>query len=133
MKKDIEILNVENVFIAIVNEYNSDFKCNEWNAYIINNKETTLEMVLIVSRGYDAEFKKETSVMRRKIEQLPAKSFAKIELLQDDVLALTNTFAVSFFENNKMFDKTFVFEKGTVTTKNVVKIPLLNKVGVIKK
>ncbi|HKJ06454.1 MAG TPA: hypothetical protein VJ970_03225 [Flavobacteriaceae bacterium] len=133
MKKDITIPEVKDVFIAIVNEYNNAFKCNDWNAYIINNKETALEMVLIVSKGYDSEENKETSTIRRKIEELPAKSFAKIELVQNDVLELTNTFAVTYFENSKMFDKTFIFEKGSVTSKNLVNVPLINKQGVIKK
>ena len=51
MKKDIQIPVVTDVFMAIVKEYNADFKCDDWNAYIINNKSVDLEMVLIVSKG----------------------------------------------------------------------------------
>ena len=52
MKKDIEIPKVENVYIAIVNEYDDVYKTYDWNAYIINNKNAELEMVLIVTSGY---------------------------------------------------------------------------------
>ena len=105
MKKDIIQPAVENVFIAVVKEYNDIFKTDDWNTYIINSKDVDIEMVLIVSKGYDEDKLIETSVIRHKIEKLPAKSFAKVELLHDDVLQLTNFFNVSFFEGSQMFDK----------------------------
>ncbi len=36
--------------------------------------------------------------MRHKIEKLPAQSFARVELMQEEVLALNNSFKVTFFE-----------------------------------
>ena len=47
MKKDIQIPVVENVYVAIVNEYNDIYKTQDWNAYIINDKAVDLDMVLI--------------------------------------------------------------------------------------
>ena len=38
MKKDFQIPEVDNVFMAVVKEYNEEFQCEDWNAYIINNK-----------------------------------------------------------------------------------------------
>lgn len=133
MKKDIQIPEVTNVFMAIVKEYNEDFKCDDWNAYIINNKEVTLEMVLIVSKGDEETTKLKTSKLRHKIETLPAKSFAKVEYINPAVLRFNNTFEVSFFEGNKMFDKSFTFKKGTVKDGSLRVIPLLNKDGVVVK
>ena len=133
MKKDIDIPEVSNVFMAVVKEYNNEFKCDDWNAYIINNKEVDLEMVLIVSKGYDEDNLTETAVLRHKIDKLPAKSFAKVELLQDDVLKLSNFFNVTFFEGNKMFDKKYLFEKGSIKEGALRKIPLLNKRGILIK
>ena len=52
MKKDIHIPKVEGVYIAVVNEYNDIYKTQDWNAYIINDKDVDLEMVLIVTSGY---------------------------------------------------------------------------------
>ncbi len=78
MKKDIEIPLVENVHVAAVKEYSEEFQTEEWNVYLINSSKTrALEMVLIVSKGFDD--KRETSVMRHQMEKLPPKSFAKIE------------------------------------------------------
>ena len=62
MKKDIQIPKVTNVFMAIVKEYNTIFKCDDWHAYLINNKEVDIEMVLIVSKGYDEDTLSETSL-----------------------------------------------------------------------
>ncbi len=133
MKKDIKIPEVTDVFMAVVKEYNNEFKCEDWNAYIINNKEVDLEMVLIVSKGYDEDKLIETAVLRHKIEKLPAKSFAKVELLQDDVLKLSNFFNVTFFEGNSMLDKKYLFEKGSIKEGKLRNIPLLNKRGILIK
>ncbi|UMB53107.1 hypothetical protein MKD41_12270 [Lutibacter sp. A64] len=133
MKKDIKIPEVSDVFMAAVKEYNQDFKTDEWNAYIINNKDVDLEMVLVVSKGYDEDKMIETAVLRHKIEKLPAKSFAKVEFLQDDVLKLSNFFNVTFFEGNAMLDKKYVFKKGTIKDSAIRNIPLLNKRGILIK
>jgi hypothetical protein len=131
MKKDIKIPVVKDVFMAVVKEFNHEFKCDDWNAYIINNKETAIEMILIVSKGYDEDKLLETAVLRHKLDKLPPKSFAKVELLQNEVLKLTNFFNVTFFEGNLLFDKKFIFEKGTIKEGALRLIPLLNKKGVI--
>lgn len=133
MKKDIQIPKVSHVFMAIVKEYNEEFQCNDWNAYIINNKDIDLEMVLIVSKGYDEDKLIETSLMRHKIEKLPANSYAKVELLQEEILNLSNFFNVTFFEGNTMFDKKFLFEKGTIKERALRMIPILNKRGILSK
>ena len=133
MKKDINIPKVTDVFMAVVKEYNNDFKCDDWNAYIINNKNVELEMVLIVSKGLDKNTLVETSHIRHKIEKLPAKSYAKVELMQPDILKLDNFFKVAFFEGNTMFDKTFLFKKHTINEGALRAIPLLNKKGILVK
>ncbi|MGZ0015511.1 hypothetical protein [Yeosuana sp. AK3] len=131
MKKDIQIPEVENVYIAVIHEYNDVYKTQDWNAYIINDKEVDLDMVLMVVNGYNET--KITSTMRHKIDKLPAKSYAKIELMQEAVLQLNNSFKVSFFEGNKMFDKTYLFRKNTINEKALQTIPLMGKKGVLVK
>ena len=131
MKKDIQIPEASNVYVAVVNEYNDIYKTHDWNAYIINDKEVDLEMVLIITRDYSDS--KATSTMRHKLEKLPAKSYAKIELMQEDILALNNEFKVTFFEANKMFDKTYLFRKNTINKKALQPIPLMEARGVLVK
>lgn len=130
MKKDIHIPEVKDVSIAIVHEYNDTYKSHDWNAYIINEKGVALEMVIIVTKGYSEN--KKTATFRKKIDVLPAKSFAKIEMLLEDVLALDNCFNVTFFEDNTLFEKSFVFEKNTVNKKALQRIPIMNLKGVLK-
>jgi len=128
MKKDITIPKIENVHLAIVLEYNSIFKVNDWNVYLINERLEPLEMVLIVSKGFNTKDK--TSTMRHKLAVLPAKAFAKIEFMQDEVLKLDNQFSVTFFIDNKMYEKTFLVKKNTVNPKTIKQIELLNLKGI---
>jgi len=130
LKKDIHIPEVKDVYIAVVHDYNENYKVYDWNAYIINDKAVDLEIVIIVTKGYSEA--KKTATFRKKIELLPAKSFAKIELLLDIVLAINNRFDVSFFENNTVFEKSFEFRKNTINEKALQNIPLMNVKGVLK-
>lgn len=129
MKKDIKITKVKDVEIAVVYEYNDIYKTDDWNIYIINKKEVDLEMVMIVSQGFNET--KTTSLLRKKIDQLPANSFAKVEFIQPELFKLNNRFQVSFFANNKLFDKTFIFEKDTVKEGALRMIPELKKRGIL--
>lgn len=131
MKKDIYIPQVKDVYVAVVQEYNEIYKTNDWNAYIINDTEDVLEMVLIVSKGFTEQ--KTTSTMRHKLEKLPPKSYAKIELMQEDVLELNNEFKVSFFKDNKMFDNIYLFRKNTINARALQSIPLMEVKGVLIK
>ncbi|WP_456423154.1 hypothetical protein [Lutibacter sp.] len=133
MKKDILIPEVTDIFMAIVKEYNSEFQCDDWNAYIINNKNIDIEMILIVSKGYNEDKQIETAILRHRIEKLPAKSYAKVELLLNDVIKLSNVFNVTFFEENVMYDKKFLFKKGSIKEGALRVISLLNKRGILIK
>ena len=131
MKKDIKIPEVKDVYVAVVQEEHPEYKTEDWNAYIINNSDSDLETVLIVSQGYTD--KKMTPPMRHTITLLPARSYAKIEYLQDKVLALNNEFKITFFEGNQMFDKTYVFRKNTINENALQTVPLMQLKGVLVK
>ena len=131
MKKDIEVPAVEGVYVAAVREKNEEFQSMDWNAYLINDRETPVDTVLIVTRGYDD--KDVTSTMRHTIKELPPKSFAKVEFLQDDVLKLNNEFSVSFFADGKMYHKKYIFRKNTINEKALQEIPVIPKKGVLLK
>jgi hypothetical protein len=131
VKKDIDIPQVKNVFIAAVREKHEEYGSLDWNIYLINDRPEAIEGVLIVSKGYDG--KKETSTMRHSITNLPPQSFAKVEFLQDDVLQLNNEFSVSFFAEGKMFHKKFVFQKNSINEKALQDLPVMPKKGVLLK
>lgn len=131
MKKDIKIPEVKDVYIAVVQEEHPEYKTQDWNAYIINNSDSDLETVLIVTQGYSD--KKMTPPMRHTIKMLPARSYAKIEYLQEKVLELNNAFKITFFEGNQMFDKTYLFRKNTINQKALQTVPLMQLKGVLVK
>lgn len=131
MRKDIEIPEVKDVYVAVVQEEHLEYKTLDWNVYIINDSDEDLETVLIVSRGFSEN--KVTPPMRHSLKTLPARSYAKIEYLQEDVLKLNNEFKVVFFKGNTMFDKTYLFRKNTINTKALQKVPLMQLKGVLVK
>lgn len=129
MKKDIEIPISKDVFIAIAKEWNKEFNDKVWNAYLINNRTTPIETIFVVSRGYYKE--KTTSTMRHSFNNLAAKSFLKVEILQEDILALDNEFYLTFYAENKLFENKFVFKKDTINEKNTSMLPVMNVEGVL--
>jgi hypothetical protein len=131
MKKDIIIPEVSGIEMAIVYEYNDIYDTNDWNVYLVNNSDARLEMVVIVSKGYGS--KKISSVMRKKIDVLDANSFAKVEWMQPELFKITNLFQVTFFINNRLYDKTFTFKENTIKEGGLRMIPEIKKRGVLAK
>ena len=131
MKKDLQIPLVSGVEIAVVYEYNELYKTNDWNVYVINNNNVDIEMIVIVSQGF-SETKKST-LLRKKLDTLPANSFAKVEFVQPELFVLNNRFQVSFFENNQLKDKTYLFEKNTIKEGSLRLIPEIKKRGILAK
>jgi hypothetical protein len=129
LKKDIQIPEVTDVEIAVVYEYNDLYKTDDWNIYIINNKAVEVEMIVVVSQGVSET--KTTSLLRKKLDTLPANSFAKVEFIQPELFALNNRFQVSFFENNQLKDKTFLFEKNTIKEGGLRMISEIKKRGIL--
>ena len=129
MKKDIQILEVTGVEMAMVFEYNGVYKTDDWNVYLINNKSVPLEMLVIVSQGFSET--KTTSLLRKQLAILPANSFAKIEYIQPELFKLNNRFQVTFFEGNTLYEKTFLFEENTVKESALQVINEIKKRGVL--
>ncbi len=131
MKKDIEIPIVENVYVAVVKEWNEEFLARDWNSYIINDRDTPIEMVLVVTKGYDQDRK--TSLLRHGIGTVEPKSFAKIEMLQEELLSMNNEFAVTFFADNKLYEKKYIFRKNTINENAFQDVPVMDQKGILVK
>lgn len=131
MKKDLQIPLVSGVEIAMVFEYNELYKTDDWNVYIINNNNVDMEMIVIVSQGFSKT--KKSTLLRKKLDNLPANSFAKVEFVQPELFVLNNRFQVSFFENNQLKDKTFLFKQNTIKESNLRMIPEIKKRGILAK
>jgi len=133
MKKDIEIPTVENVFLAAVQEWSDDFMEKVWYAYLINDSDFKLDGVMVVSKAFgtiDGEMKK-TSLLRHAFLEVPAISFVKIEMIEKNVLQLNNEFMVTFFINEKLYDKKYIFTANSINENATEEVPLLFVDGVI--
>ena len=133
MKKDIIIPEVENVFMAVVQEWSDEFMEKVWYAYLVNDSDFQLDGVMVVSKAFGtiAGEMKKTSLLRHAFAEIPEVSVAKIELIEKSVLALNNEFMVTFFIGNTLYDKKFVFEANTINPEKFVEIPHLNRKGII--
>ncbi len=135
MKKDINPSIIENVSVAIVKEKN-ELHEDSWNVYLINQKEATIENVLVSSKGYMTDLKgneTKTSSLRHSLGNIEPNSYTLIEPIIENVFALHNEYWVSFFLNNEMLDKKYIFLAETIKEENLINIPLINKPGVMIK
>ncbi len=129
MKKDIEIPIVKDVYIAVIKEWNEEFSGHDWNSYIINDQEIPIEMVFVVTKGYDTERK--TSLLRHGIGTVNAKSSAKIEMIQEELFVMNNEFSVTFFSEGKLYDKKYLFRKNTINENAFRDLPVMEQRGVL--
>ena len=130
MKSDIPDLKVEDVAVAIVPRQGDD---ELWDSYLINLKEEHLENVLVNSRGY-GEFKGDkvkTTILRHFFEQIRPKTIIKIEPIQVKLFGLTNEYWVSFSYNGHLYDKKYVFVRGSIDEANFTSIPYTKWKGVM--
>jgi hypothetical protein len=135
MKKDIIIPVVENVYVAAIQEWNDDFMQKTWYAYLVNDSDKKLETVMAVSHAsgmLDGEMRKTSTLRHGFVEVLPDTA-VKIEMIEDSVLALDNTFMVTFFIGNTLYDKNYVFKAGSIDEGNTSEVPVIFKDGVLLK
>ena len=133
MKADITIPEVENVFLAAVQEWSDDFMEKVWYVYLVNDSDYDLDSVMVVSKAFgtiDGEMKK-TSLLRHAFIKVPAVSVVKVEMIENSVLRLNNEFMVTYFIGSTLYDKKFIFRAQTVTPDYVEEVPILFVDGVI--
>ena len=131
MKKDIDFHPVTGVKLAIAKEEKEGKE--EWAVYIINNNLIELNTLMITSKGYgtiSGEMRK-TSVLRHMIEELGAQCIARVEPIDPALFSLNNEFWVSYFILDQIFDKKFIFVKGSMHQDNITYIPEIDLYGVV--
>jgi len=113
----------------VIREWDDDMLAQNWYAYVINDRDTEIEMVIVVSKGYDEERK--TSMLRHGLKTIAAKSSGKIEMVQDELLLMNNQFVVTFFADGKLYDKTYLFRKNTINEDALRDLPVMKLRGVL--
>jgi hypothetical protein len=132
MKIDLPKNIVENVAIAVVLE-SSTPEVKNWKVYLLNLKDEPISTVLVSSKGYGEKDGKQvkTSVLRHSIGTIAAQDYAAIELIDEQVLGLTNEYWLSYYIGEHIFDKKFIFVPESIIDTNLSRIPLLNMPGVM--
>ena len=131
MRRDIEIPKAENVHIVAIKEWDKDFTGQQWNVYLVNNREDEITTVLVMSRGKSDDRK--TSTLRHGLGNIKPKTAAKVEFIPTEVLGFTNEYLLTFFAEDKLFERKFIFEPNTISEENVVEIPVLESEGILAK
>jgi hypothetical protein len=132
MLKDLPQNIVEDVAIAVALEGEGP-ESKIWYVYLINLKNQEIENALITSRGYghkDGEEVK-TSTLRHVFPKVEPKSFALIEPIDEQTFGLNNEYWLSYYIGKQIFDKKFIFLPESIVESNFIRLPVLNKPGVM--
>lgn len=123
MLKDIDFGEAKNVSMAIVKEENGGFI--DWKVAIVNENSYPIKNVLVTSRGYGKieDEKVNTSTLRHFIGDIEPKSLRQVETLKEELFKLTNEFWVSFYVNDKILDKKYIFLPESIVEENLRSIP----------
>jgi len=131
MKLSELIPKVEGIELAVLLENDTP----EYAVYLHNAKEDIIEGIIITSVGYGENpatgEKIKTATLRHSLEVMLPNEVAKIELIVPEVFGLYNEYWVSFWADDVMYDKRFVFEAGSIDPTNFEEIPQLNAVGIL--
>ena len=133
MKDELKGPKVEKVSVAIVEMMVENEK--SYYAYLLNLREDIMEGIIISSTGYGENTKTgdriKTSTLRHSIEVLLPNEAARIEPIMPEVFGLSNEYWASFWVNEVMYDKRFVFPAESISEKNMQMIEILGQKGVI--
>ena len=136
MKKDIPQHKVADLAIAIVPRIENGIQANDlWDVFVINMKEAPIKNVLVNSKGY-GEVEGEnmrTTTLRHFFNEIGAHSAMLLEPIQTKLFNIANEFWISFSYGGYMYDKKYVFVRGSISEENFTSIPLLDKRGVMIK
>ena len=134
MKEGLFGPKVENVGVAVVRDFNEE-NIEIFNVYLLNLRDDIMEGIIITSTGYGENAntgeRVKTSTLRHCLEVMLPNEAAKIEPIIEDVFGLANEFLVSFWVNDIMYDKKYVFLPETISSSKMKEIPVLGKKGVM--
>ena len=133
MKKDIHIPKVEGIGVAIIKD--TDEGDEIWNVCLINYKKEPINNVLISSKGYGIVDQKKvnTSTLRHFFEAIERESHQLIEPISQEVFGLTNEYFVTFYIDNVIYDKKFIFVPGAIKSEHLTLVKIIQKEGILIK
>ncbi|MDB5010766.1 MAG: hypothetical protein JWR67_1816 [Mucilaginibacter sp.] len=132
MIKDLPENNVKDIAIAVALEKESA-ESKIWYVYVINLKKEPIENVLITSKGYGEKNGEQvkTSVLRHMFPVIEGGAYKLVELIDEQTFGLNNEYWLSYYIGNNIYDKKFIFLPESIIDINFIKIPVINKPGVM--
>lgn len=134
MREELFGPKVENIGFAVTLEINEEGG-KEYYVYLLNLSEDIIEGIIITSTGYGENAqtgeKIKTSTLRHCLEVMLPNEVAKIEPIMEDVFGLANEYWLSFWTNDIMHDKKFVFLPETIVEERMKMIPEIGKKGIM--
>ena len=132
MIKDLPKNVVKDVAIAVALEKES-VETKIWYVYIINLKNIPIENVLITSKGYGEKdgTAVKTSTLRHMFPVVENHSYKLIEPIDEQTFGLNNEYWLSYYIGKEIYDKKFIFLPESIVDVNFIKLPVINKVGVM--
>lgn len=135
MKHDIKFPAVEGISIAVVKEQEENSQ-TLWQVYLVNSNDFDITNLTVRSKGYGNNSEgvfQETSTLRYFINSVGAHRYEPIELIDASVFHLNNEYWVSYFVNEQIYDKKFIFVPDSIIENNLTPIPILERLGVLHK
>jgi hypothetical protein len=132
MIKDLPENIVKDIAIAVALEKESA-ETKLWYVYLINLKKEPIENVLITSKGYGKKNGEQvkTSTLRHMFPVVNNGSSVLIEPIDEQTFGLNNEYWLSYYIGKDIYDKKFIFLPESIIDVNFIKIPVINKPGVM--
>ena len=134
MKEELLGPKVENVGVAVIQSISEENE-KEYTVYLISMRDDIMEGIIVASTGYGENTttgeKIKTSTLRHGIEVLLPNEIAKIEPIMPEVFGLSNEFWVSFWVEDVLYDKRFVFPAESLIEENFKYLDVFKRKGVL--
>ena len=124
------IPKVEGVFLALLEEKDNA----EYAVYLVNDRKDIMEGIIVTSVGFGENLQSgealKTATLRHSLEVLLPEEYAKIELIVPEVFGLYNEYWVSFWVEEVLYDKKFLFLPDSIKIEDFSVLPKFNKRGI---
>lgn len=118
MNKDIPKPEVKNVTVVI----KPGPEHEHWSVHLVNSNSFPIKNILVASEGYGKKEpnREKTSIIRQFFEQLSEESSLQIELIDPKVFHLFNEYGITYYIDNEIYFKKFVFVPDSILTENLI-------------
>lgn len=137
MKKDIPFLPVEGVKVAVAREMNESGEY-DWRVFLLNRNDVALTHVFVTAKGYGSQAEgrpeeepSKTSTLRHMFARIEPQDFVIVEGIDPAVFHLYSEYWVSYYIDDQIYDKKFIFVPGSIREENLIPIAQLGREGIL--